>query len=125
MPPRLAGWPNTALSGSVRPAVTERVRLLSHVAVVALRHPLLTAKQYATLDHLSADRLILGVGAGHVREEFEALGVDTADDRVLTSDLRNLVERVRQAADIGFPRITADDGVRLSATPPQPRFSSP
>ena len=56
--------------------VTERVRLLSHVAVVGLRHPLLTAKQYATLDHLSGGRLILGVGAGHVQEEFEALGVD-------------------------------------------------
>ncbi|MEU1159815.1 LLM class F420-dependent oxidoreductase [Streptomyces sp. NPDC090075] len=57
-------------------AVTERVRLLSHVAVVGLRHPLLTAKQYATLDHLSGGRLILGVGAGHVAEEFEVLGVD-------------------------------------------------
>ncbi|MER5432638.1 LLM class F420-dependent oxidoreductase [Streptomyces sp. NPDC002588] len=56
-------------------AVTERVRLLAHVAVVGLRHPLLTAKQYATLDHLSGGRLVLGVGAGHVREEFEALGV--------------------------------------------------
>lgn len=59
-------------------AATERVRLLSHVAVAALRHPLLSAKQYATLDHLSGGRLILGVGAGHVREEFEALGVDFA-----------------------------------------------
>ncbi|GKQ36673.1 TIGR03619 family F420-dependent LLM class oxidoreductase [Streptomyces sp. A012304] len=57
-------------------AVTERVRLLSHVAVVGLRHPLITAKQYATLDHLSGGRLVLGVGAGHVPEEFEALGVD-------------------------------------------------
>ncbi|MFF7164172.1 TIGR03619 family F420-dependent LLM class oxidoreductase [Streptomyces sp. NPDC008086] len=57
-------------------AATEHVRLLSHVAVVGLRHPLVTAKQYATLDHLSGGRLILGVGAGHVREEFEALGVD-------------------------------------------------
>ncbi|MFF7262024.1 LLM class F420-dependent oxidoreductase [Streptomyces sp. NPDC008159] len=56
--------------------VTERVRLLSHVAIVGLRHPLLTAKQYATLDHLAGGRLILGVGAGHVREEFEVLGVD-------------------------------------------------
>ncbi|AVH61363.1 MULTISPECIES: LLM class F420-dependent oxidoreductase [Streptomyces] len=57
-------------------AVTERVRLLSHVAIVGLRHPLVTAKQYATLDHLSGGRLILGVGAGHVEEEFEAVGVD-------------------------------------------------
>ncbi|MFE6977863.1 LLM class F420-dependent oxidoreductase [Streptomyces sp. NPDC057682] len=56
--------------------VTERVLLMSHVAVVGLRHPLATAKQYATLDHLSGGRLVLGVGAGHVREEFEALGAD-------------------------------------------------
>ncbi|MEV8051506.1 TIGR03619 family F420-dependent LLM class oxidoreductase [Streptomyces bacillaris] len=56
--------------------ITERVLLLSHVAVVGLRHPLITAKQYATLDHLSGGRLILGVGAGHVREEFEAVGAD-------------------------------------------------
>ncbi|MFC3572991.1 LLM class F420-dependent oxidoreductase [Streptomyces yaanensis] len=56
--------------------VTTRVRLLSHVAIVGLRHPLVTAKQYATLDHLCGGRLVLGVGAGHVREEFEALGVD-------------------------------------------------
>ncbi|WP_409236609.1 TIGR03619 family F420-dependent LLM class oxidoreductase [Streptomyces sp. PA5.6] len=59
-------------------AVTENVRLMSHVAIVGLRHPLLSAKQYATLDHLSGGRLILGVGAGHVQEEFEALGVDFA-----------------------------------------------
>ncbi|PWI20571.1 LLM class F420-dependent oxidoreductase [Streptomyces sp. Act143] len=57
-------------------AATEDIRLLSHVAVVGLRHPLLTAKQYATLDHLSNGRLILGVGAGHVAEEFAALGLD-------------------------------------------------
>jgi probable F420-dependent oxidoreductase len=57
-------------------ALTSRTRLLSHVAVAPLRHPLLSAKQYATLDLLSGGRLLLGVGAGHVPEEFEALGVD-------------------------------------------------
>ncbi|MEV0120824.1 LLM class F420-dependent oxidoreductase [Streptomyces sp. NPDC050703] len=56
--------------------ITHTVHLMAHVAIVGLRHPLATAKQYATLDHLSHGRLILGVGAGHVREEFEALGVD-------------------------------------------------
>ncbi|MEC4015335.1 LLM class F420-dependent oxidoreductase [Streptomyces sp. H27-D2] len=56
--------------------ITQRVRLMSHVAVLGLRHPLATAKQYATLDHLSGGRLILGVGAGHVQEEFEVLGAD-------------------------------------------------
>lgn len=57
-------------------AVTERTLLLSHVSVAALRHPLALAKQYATVDRLSGGRLVLGVGAGHVPEEFRALGVD-------------------------------------------------
>ncbi|WP_037758831.1 LLM class F420-dependent oxidoreductase [Streptomyces sp. SudanB52_2052] len=81
IPRRLAAamstvWYDPVATLSFLAAATSRVRLLSHVAVVGLRHPLLTAKQYATLDHLSGGRLILGVGAGHVQEEFEALGVD-------------------------------------------------
>lgn len=81
IPRRLAAamstvWYDPVATLAFLAAATERVRLLSHVAIVGLRHPLLTAKQYATLDHLSAGRLILGVGAGHVQEEFEALGVD-------------------------------------------------
>ncbi|MDQ0843400.1 LLM class F420-dependent oxidoreductase [Streptomyces sp. V1I6] len=69
-------WYDPVATLSFLAGVTGRVRLLSHVAVVGLRHPLASAKQYATLDHLSGGRLVLGVGAGHVREEFEALGVD-------------------------------------------------
>ena len=81
IPRRLAAamstvWYDPVATLAFLAAATERVRLLSHVAIVGLRHPLLTAKQYATLDHLSGGRLILGVGAGHVQEEFEALGVD-------------------------------------------------
>ncbi|MDX6361537.1 MAG: hypothetical protein QOC85_540 [Streptomyces sp.] len=81
IPRRLAGamstiWYDPVATLAFLAGVTERVRLLSHVAIVGLRHPLVTAKQYATLDHLAGGRLVLGVGAGHVQEEFEALGVD-------------------------------------------------
>ncbi|MER5767611.1 LLM class F420-dependent oxidoreductase [Streptomyces sp. NPDC001985] len=81
VPRRLAGamstvWYDPVATLSFLAGITGRVRLLSHVAVVGLRHPLVTAKQYATLDHLSGGRLILGVGAGHVAEEFAALGAD-------------------------------------------------
>lgn len=71
-------WYDPVATLSFLAGITERVLLLSHVAVVGLRHPLVSAKQYATLDHLSGGRLVLGVGAGHVQEEFEALGVDFA-----------------------------------------------
>ncbi|MFF8916694.1 LLM class F420-dependent oxidoreductase [Streptomyces sp. NPDC015032] len=81
IPRRLAGvmgtvWYDPVATLSFLAGITERVLLMSHVAVVGLRHPLATAKQYATLDHLSGGRLVLGVGAGHVPEEFEALGAD-------------------------------------------------
>jgi probable F420-dependent oxidoreductase len=57
---------------------TEQVRLASTVLVPAYRHPLASAKSFLTLDHLSGGRAIVGVGAGHVEGEFEALDVDFA-----------------------------------------------
>lgn len=83
IPRRMAGpmstiWYDPVATLSFLAGITENVRLLSHVAILGLRHPLLSAKQYATVDHLSGGRLILGVGAGHVQEEFEVLGVDFA-----------------------------------------------
>jgi probable F420-dependent oxidoreductase len=65
---------------------TERVRLMTNVYVAAYRHPLETAKMFATLDHLSGGRVILGVGAGHVEGEFAALGISFADRGRLTNE---------------------------------------
>src|SRR5712691_6067899 len=53
---------------------TKRVRLGTSVLVLPQRQPALVAKQWATLDALSGGRAILGVGAGWMTEEFEALG---------------------------------------------------
>ncbi|MFI2368394.1 TIGR03619 family F420-dependent LLM class oxidoreductase [Streptomyces sp. NPDC018833] len=99
-------WYDPVATLSFLAAATERVRLLSHVAVVGLRHPLLTAKQYATLDHLSGGRLVLGVGAGHVREEFDALGVDF-DDR--GSVLDETIDALRVAlGPAEYPEFTGE-----------------
>jgi probable F420-dependent oxidoreductase len=69
-------WYDTMTTLAFLAASTQRVRLLTYVLVPAYRHPLLVAKAAMTLDNLSNGRLILGVGAGHVEKEFEALGVD-------------------------------------------------
>lgn len=69
-------WYDTVATLGFLAAHTSTVRLLSVVWVAAYRHPLQTAKHFGTLDHLSGGRAILGVGAGHVQGEFEALGVD-------------------------------------------------
>jgi probable F420-dependent oxidoreductase len=69
-------WYDTMTTLAFLAASTKRVRLLTYVLVPAYRHPLVVAKAAMTLDKLSAGRLILGLGAGHVEKEFEALGVD-------------------------------------------------
>jgi probable F420-dependent oxidoreductase len=57
---------------------TRRVRLGVSAYVLPYRNPVLTAKLAATLDDLSGGRLILGIGTGWLREEFEALAVPFA-----------------------------------------------
>ena len=53
--------------------VTSSVRLGTHVLVLPYRNPVLAAKMISTLDFLSGGRVILGIGAGWMEEEFEAL----------------------------------------------------
>lgn len=69
-------WYDTIATLGWLAALTTRTRLLSHVYIAALRNPLRSAKEFSTLDVLSAGRVIVGVGAGHVPEEFDALRAD-------------------------------------------------
>jgi probable F420-dependent oxidoreductase len=87
-------WYDTVATLGWLAALTEHVRLLSHVYVAAYRHPLQTAKAFSTLDALSEGRVILGVGAGHVEEEFNALGVSFADRGKLTDQA---IDEIRAA----------------------------
>lgn len=54
-------------------AATTTLRIATCVLVLPFRHPVMAAKQAATLDHLSGGRFVLGVGVGAYREEFEAM----------------------------------------------------
>ena len=56
-------------------AHTERIKLATGMLILPQRSPLITAKELATLDVLSHGRVLLGVGIGWLREEFEAIGV--------------------------------------------------
>jgi alkanesulfonate monooxygenase SsuD/methylene tetrahydromethanopterin reductase-like flavin-dependent oxidoreductase (luciferase family) len=71
-------WYDTTATLAWLAAVTTRTRLLSHVLILAQRHPLRAAKELSTIDLLSGGRVIVGVGAGHVTEEYELLAGDFA-----------------------------------------------
>ncbi len=102
-------WWDTVATLSWLAGITERVRLLSHVFVPAYRHPLATAKAWATLDVVSGGRAVMGVGAGHVEGEFAALGVPFAERGAL---LDEAIDALRTCFRDEVP---AFDGVRWAA----------
>lgn len=56
-------------------AITSQIRFATAVLVLGYHHPLEIAKRYGTLDVVSDGRLILGLGVGSLKEEFELLGL--------------------------------------------------
>ena len=67
-------------------AATRRIRLQTNLCVLPYRNPYLTAKAVASLDVLSNGRVLLGVAAGYLEDEFRALGVDFSERNVLTDE---------------------------------------
>jgi probable F420-dependent oxidoreductase len=80
-------------------AVTSEVRLMTYLAVLPYRNPMLLAKSVATVDRLSGGRFTLITGTGYLRSEFFALGQDF--------DRRN--EAFDEAVDVLRAAYTSDD----------------
>jgi probable F420-dependent oxidoreductase len=77
-------WDPLATLGYVS-ARTKNIRLASMTLVLGYHHPLAIVKRYGTLDHVSNGRVILGVGVGSLKEEFDLLGAPF-DDRGARGD---------------------------------------
>jgi probable F420-dependent oxidoreductase len=70
---------------------TEKIRLGISVLVVPYRPPVLTAKQIATIQELSGERVILGIGVGWMKPEFAALGADIRKRGAITDETLNVI----------------------------------
>jgi probable F420-dependent oxidoreductase len=66
-------------------SATTSLKVATGILVLPQRNPVVTAKEIATLDALSGGRVLLGVGVGWLREEFDALGADF-DERAAATD---------------------------------------
>ena len=72
-------WDPLATLGYIS-ARTSQIRLATMTLVLGYHHPLEIVKRYGTLDHVSGGRVILGLGVGSLKEEFDLLGAPF-DDR--------------------------------------------
>lgn len=77
--PAEANMPDPLILMSFIAATTERLRIGTSMLILPQRHPILLAKEIATLDRYSKGRITLGVGVGWVKEEVEILKQDFRD----------------------------------------------
>lgn len=82
---------------------TSTIKLGSAIYLLALRHPIMAARTWVTLDVLSGGRAVLGLGSGWLVEEFQALGIDP----------RTRFSRLEEAAVI-VRRLWTEDEVSFS-----------
>lgn len=89
-------------------AVTKTLRLATGILILPQRHPAYVAKEVATLDVLSGGRVLLGVGIGWLKDEFDALGLAFEERAARTEEairaIRTLWAREPQAFEGKFFR---------------------
>ena len=98
-------WCDPFVALSIAAAVTKRIKLATGICLLPEREPLITAKTVASLDLYSAGRVVLGVGAGWLREETEAMGAQFGSR---WKRLRETVEAMRVAWSEPEPSYSGD-----------------
>jgi len=76
-------------------AVTTTLKLATGILILPQRNPVVLAKELATLDLLSGGRVMLGVGVGWLREEFDAIGVPFEERAARTDEYVEALRRLR------------------------------
>ena len=68
-------WAESIVAAATLMGATERIHMLTYILPLPYRHPLMLAKQIATMEFLAGGRFTLGTAVGHLEKEFEALGI--------------------------------------------------
>ncbi len=68
-------FPEGLTACAVLAGATQRIHFLTYVLVLPYRHPVMLAKQIATLEFIAGGRFTLGTAVGHLEQEFEVLGI--------------------------------------------------
>jgi probable F420-dependent oxidoreductase len=103
LPEHYGRWVDPFVALTIAATATKRIRLGTGICLLPEREPLITAKTVATLDLYSGGRVVLGVGAGWLREETEAMG----------ANFGNRWKRLRETAE----------AMRVAWTQPEPSYN--
>ena len=101
-------------------ACTERIRLGTGVNILSQTNPLYLAKQASSIDHLSGGRLMLGLGVGWLKEEFDALNVPFDDRGPRADEYIDAMTQVWTGETVNFKGQFLDwHGFSMRPTPPR------
>lgn len=102
-------------------ACTRRVQIGTAALVLPHRHPVLLAKEVATLDYLTQGRFILGAGLGWYDKEFEALGTHLRERGERTDEILAALRRLLSGPHASFEgRYYRFQDVTIEPRPPRP-----
>lgn len=97
-PPYADPW----ILGVVLARETERLRFMPYVYVLPMREPVTVAKQLATAAYFASDRLVLGVGAGWLEEEFALVGADWSTRGARLDEMLEIIARLLEGGDVEY-----------------------
>ncbi len=83
-------------------AITTKIHLITGVLVLPQRNPVILAKHLATIDHLTEGRFELGIGAGWLKEEFDALGIPFERRGARVDEYINIMRALWDGQDVSF-----------------------
>jgi len=107
--------PNPAVMLAAIAQRTKRLRLGTAIAALTFRNPVTAAESYAMVDQLSDGRLVLGVGSGYLKHEFDGFGADPAVKRERFDENFAVLRRLLQGERVTFKgAFNALDGVRIN-----------
>ena len=111
-------WPDVWVSIGAMGAVTRRLRFLTGVYVVPMRHPFHLAKALGTASVLTKGRVGLGLGLGWMRDEFDLLGEDFDARAARTEEMVQVMRKLWSGEMVehhgrfyDFPRLQMSPGV--------------
>lgn len=83
-------------------AITTRVKIGTSVIILPYRNPIVVAKMLATIDHLSAGRLIFGAAVGWMEPEFAALGAPFTERGAFSDECLRLIKALWTQEQVSF-----------------------